>query len=36
MFQVLRIRAGKIHEMADYRTLGPATKTAKRFAAHGA
>jgi hypothetical protein len=34
MFQVLRLHAGKIHEMADYRTLGQATKTAKRFAAH--
>ena len=33
MFQVLRLDGGKIREMADYRQLGPATKTAKRFAA---
>jgi hypothetical protein len=36
MFQVLRFADGRIAEMADYRAHGPATKTAKRFAAHGA
>ena len=33
MFQVLRVRDRMIREMADYATIGPATKTAKRFAA---
>ena len=33
MFQVLRFGDGQVVEMADYRTLGPASKTAKRFAA---
>ena len=33
MFQVLRIGDDKIREIADYRDIGPATKTAKRFAA---
>jgi hypothetical protein len=33
MFQVLRVRDDKIEEIADYRAPGPATKTAKRFAA---
>jgi hypothetical protein len=33
MFQVLRVRDDQIQEMADYRSLGSATKTAKRFAA---
>jgi hypothetical protein len=32
MFQVLRLDDGKIREIADYRQLGAATKTAKRFA----
>jgi len=32
MFQVLRFRADKIREMADYRALEEATRTAKRFA----
>lgn len=32
MFQVLRFEAAKIREMADYRTLALATRTAKRFA----
>ncbi len=31
MFQALRIHAGKIHEIADFRQLGAATKMAKRF-----
>jgi hypothetical protein len=35
-FQVLGLRAGKIREMAEYRTVGEATRTAKRFAAHSA
>ena len=34
MFQVLRFADGTIREMADYRALGSATKTAKRLAAH--
>jgi hypothetical protein len=29
MFQVLRVQAGKVHEMADHRSLGAATKAAK-------
>jgi hypothetical protein len=33
MFQALRLDGGTICEMADYRQLGPATRTAKRFAA---
>jgi hypothetical protein len=33
MFQVLRLHDDKIREIADYLDLGPATKTAKRFAA---
>jgi hypothetical protein len=33
MFQVLRVHDDKIQEIADYRAIGPATKTAKRFAA---
>jgi hypothetical protein len=33
IFQVLRFRDDKIREMADYRTMGTATRTAKRFAA---
>jgi hypothetical protein len=33
MFQVLRMDDDKICEIADYPTLGPATKAAKRFAA---
>ncbi len=33
MFQALRIGDDKIREIADYRDIGPATKTAKRFAA---
>lgn len=32
MFQVLRFQDGKIREIADYRTLAEATRTAKRFA----
>lgn len=32
MFQVLRAQDGKIREIADYRSLGAAIKTAKRFA----
>jgi hypothetical protein len=32
-FQVLGLRDGKIREMAEYRSLGAATRTAKRFAA---
>jgi hypothetical protein len=32
MYQVLRFRDDKIQEMADYRALGEATRTAKRFA----
>jgi hypothetical protein len=32
LFQVLRVHEAKIVEMADYRSLGSATKTAKRFA----
>ena len=37
MFQVLRLDgAGRICEMADYRQLGLATRTAKRFARPGA
>jgi hypothetical protein len=34
-FQVLRLRDDKIREMAEYRTLGEATRTAKRLAAPG-
>lgn len=33
MYQVLRVRDGEICEIADFKQLGPATKTAKRFAA---
>jgi hypothetical protein len=33
MFQVLKFRDGKVQKMADYRTIGEATRTAKRFAA---
>jgi len=33
LFQVLRARGDKIVEIADYKSLGWATKTAKRFAA---
>ena len=33
MFQVLRVEQDLIREIADYRVLGAATKTAKRFAA---
>jgi hypothetical protein len=32
LFQVLRLRDGQIVEIADYHALGPATRTAKRFA----
>ncbi len=32
-FQVLRVRDGKIREMAEYRQAGEATRAAKRFAA---
>jgi hypothetical protein len=32
-FQVLGLRDGKIREMAEYRTMGEATRTAKRLAA---
>jgi hypothetical protein len=35
-YQVLRLRDGKIREMAEYRTIGEATRTAKRFAAQEA
>ena len=36
MFQVLRFEAGRIREIADYRTLAAATRTAKRFADNAA
>ena len=32
-FQVLRLDEGKVREIAEYRTRGEATRTAKRFAA---
>jgi hypothetical protein len=32
-YQVLRFRDGKIRQMAEYRTIGEATRTAKMFAA---
>jgi len=32
MFQVLRVEDGKIREIADYRALPSAIRTAKRFA----
>jgi hypothetical protein len=32
-FQVLKVREGKIKEMADFLALGAATRAAKRFAA---
>jgi hypothetical protein len=35
-YQVLRIKNDKIREMEDCRSLGEATKLAKRFAARGA
>jgi hypothetical protein len=31
-YQVVRLRDGKIREMAEYRTVGEATKAAKRLA----
>jgi hypothetical protein len=34
-FQVLRFRDEKIREMAEYLTLGEATRTAKRFVTKG-
>jgi hypothetical protein len=35
-YQVLWLRDDKIREMAEYRTIGEATRTAKRFVARGA
>ena len=36
MFQALRFREDKIREMADYRDIRAATKTAKRFTVQNA
>ena len=34
-YQVIRVQDGKIREMAEYRTVGEATKAAKRLASAG-
>jgi hypothetical protein len=33
MFEVLRFQDDRIREMADYRSIGDATRKARRFAA---